>query len=208
MDKNFMLPGETIRFQANPHWIALAGVFIRDLVLILSIIIVYLFLTLKLEVQAGWLLVVLLYPVLDFAWKLLVWTHLEYLVTDRRIVKKQGVINQALTEIILDKVTNVSLNQSAFARLLNYGDIVVETASEQGVFRFPKASRPLDFRKAVSSGPAPLNNAQPRALNTEDSNPPYQDIPALLRQLKELSDQGAITPEEYQQKKQELLSRM
>ena len=121
--------------------------------------------------------------------------------------------------------------------MFGYGDLDILTAAEEGIERLRMLRDAKDFKKAMleakheleSRSPRPVmppirsepaagrgarsrrspaaprptpgpRRARPRAAST--------DIGAALDRLGDLRDRGAITPEEYAAKRQELLDRL
>jgi uncharacterized membrane protein YdbT with pleckstrin-like domain len=77
------------------------------------------------------------------------WTT-EIDVTDRRIVYKRGFINRHTVELNMDKVSSVDVDQSVFGRIMNYGDITINTTG--GLFEpLLRIGAPLEFRNHVTA---------------------------------------------------------
>ena len=74
----------------------------------------------------------------------------EFAVTNKRVIIKVGFISRRTIEINMSKVESVEVNQDIFARLLNYGTIVViGTGGTKEPFDL--IADPLAFRRAVQS---------------------------------------------------------
>jgi uncharacterized membrane protein YdbT with pleckstrin-like domain len=74
----------------------------------------------------------------------------EFAVTNRRVIVKVGFISRRTIEINMSKVESVEVNQDIFARLFNYGTIVViGTGGTKEPFAL--IDDPLAFRRAVQS---------------------------------------------------------
>lgn len=129
--------GETIEFEMRPHW--------RALLMPLTIIVLVLIgVTIITVMWGGWFegavgtvgrwvfLGVGLVLVAIFAVKPLVyWFSTQYVFTDRRIIIRRGVIAREGRDMPLSKVNNVSFNVSFMGRLLNYGRLTVDSASDE-----------------------------------------------------------------------------
>lgn len=63
-----------------------------------------------------------------YDWKADIWA-----VTNARIINVWGVFARNVKESPLDKINNVSFNQSFLGLVLCFGDVEVQTAAEQGV---------------------------------------------------------------------------
>jgi hypothetical protein len=114
--------------------------------------------------------------------------------------------------------------------MLSYGTLKVSTASDSIDLTYETMRSPADFRRAMldqkmefeqadarhiaaavtSAAQAPAATAQtPPAPSTPAVSAPGADeVTNSIARLAELRDSGAITPEEYEAKKAELLSRI
>ena len=74
----------------------------------------------------------------------------EFAVTSKRVIVKLGFVSRRTIEINMSKVESVEVNQGIFARLFNYGTIVViGTGGTKEPFDL--INDPLAFRRAVQS---------------------------------------------------------
>ena len=74
--------------------------------------------------------------VLNLALQSLKWYRTHFVLTSQRIIFQSGVIARKRVEISLHKINVVNFHQSVFERLINAGDIVIETGAEEGVETF------------------------------------------------------------------------
>jgi hypothetical protein len=49
----------------------------------------------------------------------------EYVITNKRIVVKEGIISRRIIEINLSKIESVNVDQGIFARLLGFGSFTI-----------------------------------------------------------------------------------
>jgi hypothetical protein len=175
-------------------------------------------------------LVLFVYGIAAFLWGILRYRNEEYLITNRRLIHAEGVVNKKTTDSSLEKINDAVLTESMFGRMFGFGDLDVLTASEEGIERLRMLRDAKDFKKAmieakhelevevarpvmppirsepavvvapVAAPPAPVPAAPSAAAST--------DIGAALDRLGDLRDRGLITPEEYAAKRQELLDRL
>ncbi len=132
---------------------------------------------------------------------LLRWWNEVYLVTTRRVVQVEGILNKNVLDSSLEKVNDVVLRQSLWGRLFNYGDIEILTGSEIGVNRLSRIAEPLRFKQVMldqkaALGEHPLLEA-PGGGETE----------AILAQLEALRRSGLLSDQEFEEKRQALLKR-
>jgi len=137
-------------------------------------------------------------------WKLLVLRANEYILTNHRVIRKTGILSQQSMDSRLDKVNNIEHRQSIWGRLLNFGDVEIDTASDVGVEVFHNISHPLDFKRAIAAAVEQYRSgggagfAAPAALSGAER----------MRQLKALLDDGLISREEYEEKRRQLLQEL
>jgi Bacterial PH domain/Short C-terminal domain len=193
-----------------------------------------------------------------FAWTALRYVNQEYVLTNRRVIQVEGVLNRSATDSSLEKINDAVLTQSVFGRMFDFGDLTVLTASESGIERMHMLRSPVRFKKAMLDAKheyevdmeragwapsPPIREGGPTAPGP--SGPPTEPVAAgalasaaaapsgaagsppapapapapsapadpdeitrTLGSLADLRDRGAISPEEYERKKAELLGRL
>ena len=60
------------------------------------------------------------------------WVTTQYVVTNRRLVARQGVLARSGRDVPLFRVTDITFSQGLLQRVLGSGTLVVETAGERG----------------------------------------------------------------------------
>lgn len=165
--------------------------------------------------QAVLFLLLAALPILvRFLTDFLVWSSREYIVTNRRVIKTEGLVNKRVADSSLEKVNDVVLMQTALGRVLNYGDIEIITGSDVGVNIFKNIARPVAFKTAMlnaKEGLHDLDGFQARARQifaADQPVPTAMDIPLLIANLADLRDKGVITVDEFERKKAQLLERL
>ncbi len=179
-------------------------------------------------------LVLFVYGIAAFLWGILRYRNEEYLITNRRLIHAEGVVNKKTTDSSLEKINDAVLTESMFGRMFGFGDLDVLTASEEGIERLRMLRDAKDFKKAmieakhelevevarpvmppirsepaVAVAPVAAPVAVPPApVPAAPAAPASTDIGAALDRLVDLRDRGLITPEEYAAKRQELLDRL
>ena len=206
------------------------------------------------------------------AWATLQYLNTEFVLTNRRVVQVQGVVNKRATDSSLEKINDAVLTQSIFGRIFGFGDLDVLTAAEAGIERFRMIIDPISFKRAMldakheyevdmersgwqpsppiraattgmtptssgaatgASGTSDAGSGNPAAGASPDvarpasvtSSPPVgapsspaskapeprvnpDEVTRTLASLADLRDRGAISPEEYEAKKTDLLGRL
>ena len=150
------------------------------------------------------------------------WYMQDYLVTNRRVLKVEGVLKKRSADSSLEKINDAVLEQSVFGRMFGYGDLDILTANEQSVDRYRMLAQAQTFKRTmleekhkleqdVFQIPAPPLRAAPApgaAPAPAARQMGSDEITTALGDLADLRDRGAISPEEFEAKKQELLGRL
>lgn len=142
-------PGETVLRTAELHWV----LYVRGLLLLALAVLAYLF-GLKLEgyelatqVVVGVLLLAGLALVAG-AW-FRQWIT-EIAVTNRRVIYKTGLISRRTSEMNMDKVESVVVDQTILGRMLDYGAIDIRGTGD-GIETLRMVAAPLELRNAITA---------------------------------------------------------
>lgn len=65
-------------------------------------------------------------------WPFLVWWNTVYVITDRRLVLRRGVLNRSGHDMPLTRLNDVQFSHNVVERVLGCGTLVVESAGEVG----------------------------------------------------------------------------
>jgi uncharacterized membrane protein YdbT with pleckstrin-like domain len=169
---------------------------------------------------------VILAGLVVFAFRWWHWITDEYIITNRRLLKVEGIINKHSADSSLEKINDAILEQNVVARLLDYGDLDILTAAEVAVDRYRMLNHAKTFKKEMLTAKhdlemghagAPMSStdvaetaARAAALGgaADRRAETTEQIAQSLARIASLRDSGAITGDEYEAKKQELLDRL
>lgn len=191
------------------------------------------------------ILVLVVGGLLYLGWQVLRWQNEEFVVTSRRVLQTQGVINKQLIDSSLEKINDAVLTESIFGRMFGFGNLEILTASESGISNLRMLRDADGFKRAMLDakhelelelsgarpmpGPAirtgvpagglqPAVRSEPPPAPTPVVPPPpaapatpamtADDVTRTLASLADLRDRGAISAEEYEAKKADLLGRI
>lgn len=195
-----LLPGENLVILTRQHPLVLFRPVLVNLVVLIILT------GLALYLQKGWIAALSTLPLLYLIWEYIEWRRREYIVTNRRVVLQEGILSRSSFDAALDKVNNVYCSHSCLGRLLKYGEVRLETASEQGMSVFSFLLDPIAFRNSILSAKQAYS---PSTGTTSSSAPaPVQGIPQLIEELASLRDRGIISEAEFQEKKRSLLEKL
>jgi len=149
------------------------------------------------------------------------WGTAEFAVTDMRVLREEGLVRRRSSTTLLSGLSDVKSDVGFLGSKLDYGDVTILTQSGgAGVDRFLCITKPIEFRNAVmnqkvtdqrsNAGPPAAPAPAPVAAAAPAGPPAMTSAEAAtaIASLADLRDRGAITPEEFEAKKAELLARM
>jgi len=195
--KKQLLPGEQLILLARQHALVLFRPFLLNLVALILLT------GIAFYTKRYWLLAFFLAPLIYFIGEYLAWRSREYILTSRRVVRQEGVFSVYSLDAPLDKINNVYHSQNFMGRVLKYGDVGLETASEQGTTDFTFLANPVHFKNCI------VRQREMYRLDAAGASAAGQPgIPQLLEDLASLRDRDIITESEFQEKKKKLLQKI
>ena len=141
-------------------------------------------------------------------WKYYVLQSHEYILTSRRVVQQTGIFTRRSVDSQLEKLNNVEHVQTLWGRILGYGDVLIDTASETGTTVFRRISRPLEFKRAILGATEAYRAGRAGRTVAAVATPAEPSGAERMRQLKALLDDGLISPEEFEAKRRQILAEM
>jgi uncharacterized membrane protein YdbT with pleckstrin-like domain len=229
---SLLASGERIVRRAHQHWFILVW---RARWAVLGLIIAVVLVVLRalnsgstglLWDALGWLsLILVIFGVASLVWGVLQFRSEEYVITTRRIIHSEGVVNKRATDSSLEKINDAVLVESLFGRIFGFGDLDVLTASESGIEKLRMLRDAKTFKKSMLEAKheleleltrptmppvrgqeaAPVAPAAPAPTPEVDT---ADEVANALARLGALRDQGVISPQEFEAKKAELLGRL
>src|SRR5262245_21599265 len=208
--KNLLSRGEEVVFESRQHWLAVLGqtwLFVIGLILVLAVLIWATSSDLG-SVQGGIQVVSLVVLIVALAYlglKIWAWRNQEYLITNRRVIKAEGIFNKRMGDSSLEKVNDAQLTQSWLGRIFDYGNLDIMTASDQAetgmVNDFPMMAEPEKFKVAILNqkerlefpdlAPPPVQRPTPMPdMQRADPMPPR----AGSSQVSEVRSDGSSAP--------------
>lgn len=98
----------------------------------------------------GWVtLGLLVLGVMDIVWVYLHWWAEDYAITNRRILKVEGLFNKRAADSGLEKINDAILEQSVFGRMFDWGHLRVLTAAEEVADDYHMLHHAPTFKKTM-----------------------------------------------------------
>jgi uncharacterized membrane protein YdbT with pleckstrin-like domain len=197
---------EEVILDLRPHW---AKLFFPVVFVVLAIAATAASLVLDLSRVVSFLLLgVLALAVAFLLVRYVKWTTLNFVVTNERLIHREGVIAKNGIEIPLDRVQTIRFNQSIFERMIGAGDLLIESAGETGQNKFTDIRKPNVVQNVIYREIEAYENrrADRMAGARGPTGPAGLSVAEQLEKLHQLLQQGAINPAEYEAQKARLLS--
>ena len=181
--RNLLSRGEEVVFQSRQHWFAVVARTWLWIVLAVVSLAIMIFLMSGtqpignetvdgiLTIGAIALLIGSLGYIGFVIWD---WRNQEWLITTRRVIRAEGVLNKSMSDSSLEKINDARLDQSVFGRIFGFGTLDILTAAEEvggsNVADFPMIADPIDFKRAMLDQKEMLERpdlARPRSQRPE-----------------------------------------
>lgn len=193
--KRLLSPDEEIIQEFRPHWRAILMPI--SLTVVGGVALVFAIAMAEADVRR-WLVPAILIVWALVAWPTLIkWWFTGYVVTSERLVVRTGVFSRAGKEIPLEVINDVAFSQRFVERWFRSGDLLVESAGEQGQSRFHDIPDPEGLQSLIYK----LREQRTIELQGRQGRDPTEQLESLAR----LHAEGVITTEEFEEKKQKLL---
>jgi hypothetical protein len=160
--RNLLSRGEEVVYESRQHWFAIIARTWLWIVVAIFALAVLLWIGANGQVLDNTTidgvitvaaLVALLGAAAYVAFVLWDWRNQEWLITTRRVIRAEGVLNKQMSDSSLEKINDARLDQSVFGRIFGYGTLDILTAAEEvggsNVADFPMIADPIDFKRAM-----------------------------------------------------------
>jgi uncharacterized membrane protein YdbT with pleckstrin-like domain len=129
------------------------------------------------------------------------WSTTNFVLTTDRLIYRSGVVAKKGKEIPLERLNDISFNQTVFERILGAGDLVIESGGERGQQSFTDIPTPSRVQNEIYRQ-IELSQARDadRLAGRRDLS-----VPEQLEKLDELRRRGVLSNEEFESQKARLL---
>ena len=193
---------EDIVLDVHPHWLFFA----EPALTVLGLAI----LTIVLAIVAGnaalniVMLILVAVALLWAFWRAVTWRTTHFVITTDRLIYRSGVFAKRGIQIPLERVNNVNFKQGILERIVGAGDLLVESAGEDGQQRFTDIRRPAQVQNLIHAQME--GHFQRRAsYAAPPPPPPGGDVTQQLERLEGMLQRGTLTQEEFNAQKAKLL---
>ena len=184
---------EEIAAAFRPHWMALILPTLISVLSVAAIIVA----AVSVESPESWFVVVgvVLIWLMVALPRWITWWFTHYVVTNERLIVRRGFIARQGKEIPLEVINDVAFSQTVVERLLRSGDLLIESAGEQGQSRYSDIPDPEGVQALI------YRQREARMVRLQGTQTAVQQLDMLAK----LHRDGVLTDEELEAKKQKLL---
>ena len=187
---------EVIVSEFRPHWSRLLkeGLLVL-LALVLMAILAYI------GAHPWVILGVLVLTLALIARGLVKWLFTLHVITNERVIFREGFIAKSGKEIPLEVINDVAFTQSAYERMFGTGNLLIESAGTHGQSRYSDIPDPEEVQSLI------YRVREDRIREIEGSHAPSagESTASQLAALSRLHDEGKLTDEEFRVEKTKLL---
>ena len=208
--KNLLISGEEVVLDLRPHWWFLTP---RALVSVAALIVGIV------AWSQGWagtaasflegaLGIAILVALVWFLLRLAKWATTEFVLTNKRVIYRFGVIGKNGKEIPLDKINTVFFDQTVFERMIGCGTVAMESAGESGKDSFTHIRKPsivqAEIYRQMELDEAKDHEAIGRAAHGGGGG--GLSVSEQIEKLHQLKQSGALSDDEFASQKAKLLA--
>jgi hypothetical protein len=146
----YILPTERRVIRVRQHWSVMFNDMVQTALVLFGIVLLQTYLPRTLVIDnLTWyaaLVAVLRLTILVALW----WVE-RIVITDKRVLKSEGILTQRLPMMPLGKVTDLTFERTLTARMLGYGSMIIESAGQaQGFDRIDYMPQPEEIYEALT----------------------------------------------------------
>jgi len=197
--------GEDVVLDVHPHWLFFAEPALASLALLIVVLIGA---GAGVSALAYIALIALVVTLIWGLWRLVTWRSMHFVITNDRLIYRSGVFAKRGIQIPLERVNNVNFKQGILERIVGAGDLLVESAGEDGQQRFTDVRHPDRIQNLIH---AQMNEMERQSYQDAAAaaagarGDSAADTATQLEKLEGMLQRGTLTREEFEVEKRRLL---
>jgi membrane protein YdbS with pleckstrin-like domain len=140
-----------------------------------------------------------------FVIRYLKWRTTNFVITSDRVIFRHGVFAKSGIEIPLERVNNVNFHQRIFERIIGAGDLLIESAGQDGRQRFTDVRHPDKVQNLIHSEMEANQTRMYGGGSGATPLPPPIDVASQLEKLEGMLHRGSLSQDEFDAQKRKLL---
>jgi uncharacterized membrane protein YdbT with pleckstrin-like domain len=205
--RDLLADHEKVVFDLRPHWVAVIPSVLWTLVLGAGWAGGYAVAERNLDDPAGAQNAIAVLALAAWFWlavlPFLRWRFTMFVLTSDRLITRSGIVAKHSKEIPLERINDVAFTQTVLERALGSGDLMIESAGERGQTVIANVRKPEQVQLLIYKESEENNNRMFRSDEKAKAGALDQ-----IERLARLKEQGALTAEEFEAKKRNLLDRL
>jgi membrane protein YdbS with pleckstrin-like domain len=190
LSRKFLNDDEEILVELRPHWVFFARPLFTAVAVVAAVIAILVAYSSAPNWLADALMVLAAIPVLWLAGRLLRWATYLLVLTTTRIVVRRGVLGRNTVQIRLQRITEISLAQKLWERVVATGRLIIDVQGEDDAVVLEFVRKPAIVQRVI--------NGQINELVGGGSAEPVPEelrhIGVRARRFEPEADDGAQTP--------------
>ena len=143
----------------------------------------------------GWVtLVLLVLGAANIFWIYLHWWSEDYAITNRRVLKVEGLLNKKAADSSLEKINDAILEQSVFGRMFDWGNLRVLTAAEEVADDYRMLHHAPAFKKTMLLAKQDIEDELARRITAPLEALNARDVEQDRRAAEAQSSARAVAP--------------
>ncbi len=192
---------ETVALDLHPHWWFFAKHAAALVVSLIVGIIAMVWLDGTVQDVVRWIAIIaIVVSAVALVSRYIQWFTTNFVITSDRIIYRSGVFAKHGIEIPLERVNNVIFRQSFVERLLNAGNLLIESGGETGQQRFTDVRNPDHVQALIHS-----QVDAKMSRRSGGGGPAGGDVASQLEKLEGMLQRGTLSPQEFESQKRKLL---
>lgn len=199
--KELLSPGEDIVAEFRPHWSSITVPLVLTFGALVAVVVLAAFADGAVR-QWGPLVVAVVWLALTVP-KFIGWLTTQHVITNERVIHRQGFIAKHGKEIPHEMINTVSFRQGVFERMVGSGDLVIESAGEQGQTLYRDIPKPEQLQTLIYKAREDRMFTIQRGGEGERGQ--GKSRAEQLQILSKLHDEGKLSDDEFNAQKAKIL---
>jgi len=142
--------GEHILVRTRQHWFSIVAYTVAFWVMVAIAVGFFILKQIIDWDPLAWIaLISLVGAIVWIVWRYASWSFQDYIITNRRVMQVEGIVNKVSKDSSLEKINDAVLRQGLFGRMLHFGDLEILTASDTTVDDFKMLNEAAQFKKTM-----------------------------------------------------------
>jgi membrane protein YdbS with pleckstrin-like domain len=150
LSRKFLNDDEEILVELRPHWVFFARPLFTAVVAVAAVVAILVAIPSTPNWVADALMVLAAIPVIWLAGRLLRWAAYLLVLTTSRIVVRRGVLGRNTVQIRLQRITEISLSQKLWERVVATGRLIIDVQGEDDAVVLEFVRKPAIVQRVIN----------------------------------------------------------